>query len=177
MKRNIIIICLTVNLALWVSVLGQEAFFRRSLVLAPEPEHCVVCSVKYHAPALLNPSTGELGEMAVYGPHPTLVGEIAEERQTNVFRISGCAGLVLHASEGDQESTLTLPKNSKTMDPAQYCLSCRAMLSQVRAGWAILDAYGERRTWPAENGAEYTIRDYTVTIADREVTVRGHIYD
>lgn len=41
MKRNIIIICLTVNLALWVSVLGQEAFFRRSLVLAPEPEHCV----------------------------------------------------------------------------------------------------------------------------------------
>lgn len=70
MKRNIIIICLTVNLALWVSVLGQEAFFRRSLVLAPEPEHCVVCSVKYHAPALLDLSTGELGEMEVYSPHP-----------------------------------------------------------------------------------------------------------
>lgn len=115
--------------------------------------------------------------MAVYSPHPTLVGEIAEERQTDVSRISGCAGLVLHTCEGDQESTLTLRKNNEMLAPAHYCLSCRAMLSEVYCGWAILDVYGPRRAWPAENGVEYAIRDYTVTITGREVTVRGHIYD
>ncbi len=171
MVAGVVVIFLFVTASFW-----RELLFWRSLVLVREPEQCVLCDKKYHAPALVDLATGNVGELAVYSPHPTKVGEISDVWERGTMRISPCAGLTLWSFEGDQESTLTLPKNNQTMDPAYFCRTCRALLSEVRTGWAILDLYEERRAWPAENGSEYIIRDYTVSIKDGTVRIHGHVY-
>lgn len=51
----------------------------------PDPVHCALCGsgdrMTYHAPCVLNLSTGEITELRIYLPHPVLVGELAEEQQ------------------------------------------------------------------------------------------------
>ena len=45
----------------------------------PEPDRCAICAdLPRHAPCIVNLSTGELLELDMYEPHPTLVAEIAD---------------------------------------------------------------------------------------------------
>lgn len=63
-------------------------------VSAPEPDRCSVCDyIPSHAPCLVNLNTGEVGEIALYEPHHTLVGEIAEEQRGGYFCFMSVAGL------------------------------------------------------------------------------------
>lgn len=51
-------------------VADRDMALWKSLVLTPEPEICALCGygIPYHAPVLVNLSTGEAGEMCVYDP-------------------------------------------------------------------------------------------------------------
>ena len=48
-----------------------------TILPAPNPKRCAICeSIPYHAPALVNLATGEVGELTVYEPHPFKVAEL-----------------------------------------------------------------------------------------------------
>ena len=50
-----------------------------AILPAPEPERCAICDcIPFHAPALVNLETGEVGELEVYEPHPFKVAELNE---------------------------------------------------------------------------------------------------
>ena len=56
---------------------------------APEPDRCSLCDhIPSHAPCLVNLNTGEVGEIALYEPHHTLVGEI--EKSSEVVTLALC---------------------------------------------------------------------------------------
>lgn len=70
--------------------------------------------------------------------------------------------------------------------PAHFCHDCRALLAETATeGYVLLDLYDleDIRAFVIEDGAEYTIRDYTVSIyKDKEngglfVEVTGHLFD
>ena len=43
-----------------------------TILPAPNPKRCAICdSIPYHAPALVNLATGEVGELSVYEPIPS----------------------------------------------------------------------------------------------------------
>ena len=60
---------------------GQRAYVSlwEAMIDFPAPEQCALCGegMPYHAPCLINLSTGQLGELKVYDSHPSLLGEIA----------------------------------------------------------------------------------------------------
>ena len=69
--------------------------------------------------------------------------------------------------------------------PARFCHDCRALLAETDSeGYVLLDLYDPEGIWAfaIEAGAEYTIRDYTVSIyRDKEsgglsVEVTGHLF-
>lgn len=63
----------------------------------PEPERCSLYdNSSYHAPCILNLSTGELVELEIYDPHPYKVGEIAVEQPGGYFSFVRGAGLDGH---------------------------------------------------------------------------------
>ena len=69
-------------------------------MIAPEPEECVVCDnlqgPRFHAPCLLELSTGELTELEIYEPCHRYSGELAPDQDMdyNVMTFGG-SGLPL----------------------------------------------------------------------------------
>jgi len=70
--------------------------------------------------------------------------------------------------------------------PALFCHDCRALLANTATeGYVLLDMYDLEniQAFVIENGAEHTIRDYTVSVyKDKEngglkVEVIGHLFD
>ena len=81
-------------------------------VNAPEPDRCSVCDyIPSHAPCLVNLNTGEVGEIALYEPHRTLVGEIAEEQRGGYFSFMSVAGLRGYLDACVPEAHVTVPSN------------------------------------------------------------------
>ena len=80
----------------------------------PEPEQCALCGkgMRYHAPCLIDLSTGQMGEMRVYTNHPTKQGELAsaELQETGTFQFQPCAGLVGVRDTCNHTCEVTLPK-------------------------------------------------------------------
>ena len=134
-----------------------------------EPEICALCGsgMKYHAPVILDLSTGEVAEMQVYEPHPYLVGEIAEEQTTGYMGLSMSAGIMMYTNPG-RSCRATLPENNEKMKESLYCGACRAVLSAAATkGYVLVDMYDPEhiRAYPIANGKEYSIRGYKASIA------------
>ena len=72
--------------------IAAERSIANSLANSPEPEICALCGngsgTSYHAPVLVNLSTGEIGELRVYNPDPHHRNEIAKEQSTGTFSLS-----------------------------------------------------------------------------------------
>ena len=87
-ETMVIIILLTAFFLFGVFLRGivadREMSLWKSFVLTPEPEICALCGggIPYHAPVLVNLSTGEAGEIRVYDPDPRHRYELAEEQST-----------------------------------------------------------------------------------------------
>ncbi len=158
----------------------------------PEPRRCALCGsgegMRYHAPCLVNLSTGEVGEMVVYTQHPHLAGEIApeEQQQTGTFCFFSCAGL--HAVRDTCVHTCKVsipPENIGLMYPGYFCKECRVLLAETEVvGYLLVDLYDldHIQAYPVRDGEVYTIRDYVVSMAiDRktdelDVDVQGLLY-
>lgn len=154
-------LCRTIEPPLW-----------KSLLLTPEPRHCILCGtnrngLRYHAPCLVNLATGEMDELTVYQPHHTLVGEIAEQQQTGFMCFQPCIGFVAIRNADVQTCRVSIPRSSEEIEPIYFCRSCRASLAEVTTnGYALLDLYDLDviKVFPVEDGAVYEIRDYTVSV-------------
>ena len=149
----------------------------KSIVLTPEPEVCALCGsgsgISYHAPVVVNLSTGESGELRVYDPDPYRRNEIAEEQSTGTFSFLDVAGIMGYRDTCGHSSHVTLPKDREwtQIDPALFCHDCRALLTDTATeGYVLADLYNlsDITTYAIKNGAKYTIRDYDISISTQE---------
>ena len=134
----------------------------------PEPRLCALCDrgENYHAPVLLNLSTGEIGALHVYYPNPIDMAELSNEQSTGSFRAVYLCGAQGYYDWGNS-CFVQLPAHPEAMRAALFCRHCREQLSETaRSGYAIVDYYDLRdvQIYPIVDGAEYTIREYTVSI-------------
>ena len=81
-----------------------------TILPVPEPKRCAICdSIPYHAPALVNLATGEVGELTVYEPHPFKVAELNECQQGGTFSFIYVAGLNGYSNTANWETHITIP--------------------------------------------------------------------
>lgn len=109
-------------------------------VNAPEPEQCSLCAgLPSHAPCIINLSTGEMLELAVYEPHPFIIGELAEEQQRETFSFVRGAGVEGYRLSGES-ITITIPMVADAMEEKHFCNTCRERLADCASqGYALVD--------------------------------------
>ena len=156
--------------------LETEAAFWKSLVTTPEPETCAICSNSrgptFHAPCLLDLSTGQLTELMIYEPSCIYPGELAENQSLNhsviMFTKSGDPLFIDRLKDIQRCVTYISGQYGEPMNPAHYCRNCRAILARTATkGYVLLDLFrlDEIQVHPIEEGAEYNIRIYTVSVS------------
>lgn len=168
----------------------QDTAFWKTVATTPEPECCSLCEegngVRYHAPALINLSTGMVWELEIYDKDPRRPWEVAEEQRWDdwVFRYLDGNATMSWSSE-DHTNIVTIRKRSGEFDPTHFCHNCRALLAKAgRKGYALLDLYDLEniQAFAVKNDTEYTIRDYTVSVYKNKDTkgqtieVIGHLF-
>lgn len=171
-----------------------EVSFWKGMVTAQEPESCAICSnlsgPTFHAPCLLELSTGQLTELMIYEPSCRYSGELSENQSFDysVMMIKGGSlPLFIDRLKDTQQCVAYLPvEEEEPMDPAHYCQDCRAVLARASTtGYVLLDLYhlDEIAAYPIEAGVEYNMRIYSVSVTyDPEndhliVTNVGHLLE
>lgn len=149
----------------------KETGFWKSIFSSDDPTQCALCGsgngLRYHAPCLVQLSTGEVIELIVYDPHPTKVGEIAEDQRTGFAQLINQAGVSGLRDASNHVCHATLPQEFETMEASHFCHNCRMLLASVSTeGYVLLDLYDLNAIVPyvVKDNANYIIRDYTVTI-------------
>ena len=112
-----------------------------TILPAPNPKRCAICdSIPYHAPALVNLATGEVGELAVYEPHPFKVAELNEYQQGGTFSFIYVAGINGYSDTANWETHITIPTNENEYQEKHFCKSCRERISgHTDKGFLLLD--------------------------------------
>lgn len=112
-----------------------------AILPAPEPERCAICdSIPMHAPALVNLTTGEVGELAVYDPHPFKVAELNEYQQGGTFSFIYVAGLNGYSDSANWETHITIPADENEYEEKFFCKSCRERIAgRIEKGFLLLD--------------------------------------
>ena len=168
----------------------SDAAFWKVIATTPEPECCAVCEERngnrYHAPVLVNLSTGTMRKLEIYDSDPRRLWEVTEEQRWDDWVFTFIDGnAVMSWSSEDQTNIAYIGEKVGKFAPAPFCHDCRALLADTATeGYALLDVYDLEniQAYAVENGAEYTIRDYTVSIyKDKEngglkVEVTGHLF-
>ena len=153
---------------------------------APEPDRCRVCDyIPSHAPCLVNLHTGEVGEIYLYEPHYSLVGEIAEEQRGGYFCFLSIAGLRGYLNASVPEAHVTVPSEVEKYDEQYFCTSCRELLAEYTDdGYVLADLRNPDTPtiYPVEDGTSFEVRCYTVTVTKTEdkeldISVLGSIPD
>lgn len=167
-----------------------DTVYWKTVATTPEPELCAICEdgngVRYHAPVLINLSTGQSWELEIYDNNPRRPWEVAEEQRWDdwVFRY-----LDNHAtmswSSVDHTNIAHIGDNLGKLNSSLFCHDCRALLAETASeGYVLLDMYDLEniQAFVIENGEDYEIRDYTVSICkDKEngglvVETTGHLF-
>lgn len=156
-------------------VADRDMVLWKSFVLTPESEICALCGsgIPYHAPVLLNLSTGEAGEIRVYDPDPRHRYELAEEQSTGTFSLLHIAGAAGYRDTSNHTCCVTLPEKESPIDPALFCRDCRALLADTTTeGYILADLYNLRdmKVYAIKDNVKYTIRDYDISISTRTET-------
>lgn len=161
-----------ITLALLISIVacsGQDV---------PEPDRCSICDyIPSHAPCLVNLNTGEVGEITLYEPHHSLVGEIAEQQRGGYFRFMSVAGLRGHMDACVPEAHITVPKKVEKYDEQYFCNSCRKLLAEYSGDGYVLADLRTPSTptlFPVKDSTTFEVRCYTVSVAitdDKELNI------
>lgn len=139
-------------------------------------ECCLCNSAPYHAPVLVNLSTGEMLELAVYDADPFRPGELAEEQQTGYFAFVKGAGASGYRDDGKYVKVTIQPSNTRGNNRL-FCKRCRTKLSAC-AGYALVDCIDPANltVFPIED-CVLELRCYEIIIHDtdgrQEITVKG----
>ncbi len=149
----------------------QEIAAWQTIFLTPEPDLCALCGYgggpRYHAPCLVNLSTGEVGEMRIYDPDPVRIWEVSEVQQSGTFSLLRCAGVTAVRDTDAHTCTAGLPRRADGLAPEHFCRNCRARIAEVsRQGFILADLYDltDIRTYALPSEAARSIRDYDVAI-------------
>lgn len=165
--------------------------FWKIVATTSEPECCSICEDgngnRHHAPVLVNLSTGTVRELEIYDNDPTRPWEVAEKQRWDDWVFTFIDGnATMSWSSVDQTNIARIGDDLGKLDPALFCHDCRALLAETASeGYVLLDMYDLEniQAFVIEDGAEYTIRDYTVAIyKDMEngglsVEVTGHLFE
>lgn len=168
-KRNVKVVGLTLFCAIMFFGLFWIEELYKPNQQQTEHESCVLCngSTAYHSPLVVNMATGELCELRVYQPHPIHARELTEEQTGGFMAMMMHAGLVAWRDPDAHTCKTTISKPAGEMDTSHFCRSCRTQLADSKElGFAVVDLYDPNgvHIYKIEDGAEYTIRDYTVMI-------------
>lgn len=145
-----------------------------AIISPPEPELCALCGNgegrPYHAPCVLECSTGILTELAVYDPEPTQAGELApvQDMDYHVFRAAcgGRIGLATDRSPDLQRCAAYVPETGGGLDKRLFCRDCRRLLAGVGGPYVLVDLLdpGNIAAYPIEMGGACRVRGYTVSV-------------
>ena len=152
-----------------------------AILPAPEPERCAICeSIPYHAPALVNLTTGEVGELSVYEPHPFKVAELNPYQQGGTFSFIYVAGLNGYSDTANWETHITIPTNENEYEEKFFCKACRERISShTENGFLLLDLRVPESflILPIDSDVVQTVRCYEIqtktTLDEVMVIVRG----
>lgn len=162
LMRRIILVFMT--MALLLSLVACSG------ISAPEPDRCSVCDyIPSHAPCLVNLNTGGVGEIALYEPHHTLVGEIAEEQRGGYFRFMSVAGLQGYLDACIPEAHVTVPGGVEKYEEKYFCSTCRELLATyAQCGFVMADLRDPETPtiYPVEVGTEFEVRCYKVFVSE-----------
>ena len=140
-------------------------------VVPADSQDCSICGhLKCHAPCILNLTTGEIGELELYMPHDTEVGEIAEGQPGGTFGFISVAGLHGIKLTDPWYIELEVPMEGNKKRLSHYCDSCRKRLEDYQSGFVLLDVYDINNTiiYRIEDGASYEMRCYTIRISENQ---------
>lgn len=148
-----------------------------------EQKECCLCSsFRYHAPCLVDLETGELTELDLYFPHPTLVAELADPQpEQGTFSFVRLGNVSGYTDTANYIVEIDVPSADKTTNPA-LCKDCRVQLQAGYKGrYALADLYSkETKTLiPIKDDTELTLRCYEITMQHNEdkdgiaVTIQG----
>ena len=136
--------------------------------VVPEPETCALCGgFRCHAPCLVRLDTGEVGELRVYDPDTFHRWEISAVQQTGTLSLERCAGAPAVRDTCAHTCTAELTEKPGRLAREYFCGDCRALLAGTAdRGYVLADLYDleDIRIYPLYDGAEYSIRDYQVTV-------------
>ena len=140
-------------------------------VVPADSQDCSICGhLKCHAPCILNLTTGEIGELELYMPHDTEVGEIAEGQPGGTFGFISVAGLHGIKLTDPWYIELEVPMEGNKKRLSHYCDSCRKRLEDYQSGFVLLDVYDINNPiiYRIEDGASYEMRCYTIRISENQ---------
>lgn len=132
-----------------------------------ESAKCSLCSgIPHHAPCIINLSTGELLELDIYEPHPTLVAEIAEEQRGGYFSLVHGAGIEGYKM-GAESLVITIPIEGDKLVQKNFCNACRNLLAQhKKEGYALVDLKDAKNptVFLIKEGLFLSLRCYEVSV-------------
>jgi len=137
-----------------------------------EQKECCLCSsFRYHAPCLVDLETGELTELDLYFPHPTLVAELADPQpEQGTFSFISLGNISGIRETPQMTIKINVPYADKTTNPA-LCQNCRAQLQvDYTSRYILADLYDkETKTLiPIKADTEFTLRCYEITMLHNE---------
>ena len=152
----------------------REAAVWRRIFLTPEPDLCALCGYgggpRYHAPCLVNLSTGEVGEMRIYDPDPVRIWEVSEVQQSGTFSLLRCAGVTAVRDTDAHTCTAGLPRRADGLAPEHFCRNCRARIAEAsHRGFILADLYdlADIQVYALSGEASYSVRGYDVSVSRR----------
>lgn len=139
-----------------------------AIVLKLESDRCPLCEfIKSHAPCLVNIETGEVEELALYAPHDTLVGELAEVQIDSTFSFVSVAGAKGIRISSPYKMELEIPITYAPVFRTAFCKECRDRLSRYSHGYVLADLYdyGNPVLYEIQDGLEVSIRCYDISVS------------
>ena len=128
---------------------------------------CRICEgLPFHAPCLIDLSTGAILELSVYDNNPVWQGKLSDTQSTGHFSLTMSGGMVAAKDAGVSCQT-SISLESRLMNTALFCEACQDALNNIpNIGIVLADLYDLEniRYYVIKGGAEYSIRDYTVNI-------------
>lgn len=142
-------------------------------------EHCYICEgLSYHAPCLIDLSTGHILELAIYDNDPIDQGELAKDQTTGHVSFTMLGDMLAITAAGNTAQT-SIPTEPKTMNLDLYCDACQQAIHSIpHSGIVLADLYKLEhiRYYILEDGAEYAFRDYTIHIEQHDDTSEFKIF-
>lgn len=129
---------------------------------------------QYHAPALVNISTGEVQEIQVYDYEPTYRLKVSSLQYPNMTSQIMKDGL-LNVRDAGIECSVYIPVSGRqSLNKSLYCKECLKKIenAQGNTDYVMLDTFdiNNIKAYKIEDNIEYVIRDYIVRITPTDIS-------